>query len=139
MGATKKSQRANRAVAVGAVVLGDDGRVLLVKRGRPPKLGAWSLPGGHVEPNESLETAIVREVREETGLKVRVGEALGVVRIDREGFAYDIHEFACIVVGPGEAVPGDDAADVKWVRMTELKPLGVGPAVLRIVRRATRK
>jgi 8-oxo-dGTP diphosphatase len=138
MAAAKKSGQVERTVAVGAVVLGEDGRVLLVKRGRPPKVGAWSLPGGRVEPGESLEQAIVREVCEETGLTVRVRAPLGVVRLEAEGFSYDIHEFSCEVVGPAAPSPGDDASDVRWASAAELAALGVSPSVARVVRRAKR-
>jgi 8-oxo-dGTP diphosphatase len=124
--------------AVGAVVLAADGRVLLVKRGRPPKVGAWTLPGGHVEPSESFEAAIVREVREETGLTVEPRLALGVVRVVGEGFRYDIHEFLCDVQGPADPVAGDDAADARWAEVSELAALGVSPEAARMVRRAKR-
>jgi 8-oxo-dGTP diphosphatase len=126
------------SLAVGAVVLGADGRVLLVKRGRPPSAGAWSLPGGHVEPSESLEDAIVREVREETGLAVEPRLSLGVVRVEREGFRYDIHEFLCEPSQAADPVAGDDAVDVRWAAISELAALGVSPEAARLVRRAKR-
>ena len=80
-------------VAVGAVVVDREGRVLLVRRGRPPGLGSWTLAGGRLETGESLEEAVIREVEEETALRARVVCALGVVRIAREGFTYEIHEY----------------------------------------------
>jgi 8-oxo-dGTP diphosphatase len=111
---------------------------LLVKRGRPPSAGAWSLPGGHVEPSESLEDAIVREVREETGLGVEPRLSLGVVRVEREGFRYDIHEFLCEPNQAADPVAGDDAVDVRWAAISELAALGVSPEAARLVRRAKR-
>ena len=60
-------------VGVGAVVLTEDGRVVLVKRGHEPLAGQWSLPGGTLEVGESLEAGVAREIREETGLIVDVG------------------------------------------------------------------
>jgi len=65
-------------VGVGAVVL-DGGRVLLVRRGKPPLMGKWSLPGGLVELGETTREAIRREVAEECGLEIRVGEVRRVV------------------------------------------------------------
>lgn len=114
----------------------EDGAVLLVQRGRPPRVGSWSLPGGRVEREETLEAAIVREVREETGLSVSVRAPLGVVHLTREGFRYDIHEFLCSVEGRSEAAPGDDAADVVWVDDSDFPRLGVSPEVVKVIGRA---
>jgi ADP-ribose pyrophosphatase YjhB (NUDIX family) len=114
------------AVAVGAVVVDAAGRVLLVRRARPPSVGAWTLPGGRVEPGESLEAAVVREVREETALETRVICALGVVDVAREGYAYAIHEHLLAPLDPtAPAVAGDDAAEVRWVARGELAAFGV--------------
>ena len=112
-----------RVPCVGAVVQAEDGRLLLVRRGRPPARGRWSLPGGHVEPGESEEQAVVREVAEETGLVVTVGTLVG--RVEREGpggSVYDIADYACSV-GGGTLRPGDDAADVQWVDAASLRRL----------------
>lgn len=114
----------------------EDGRVLLVKRGRPPREGAWSLPGGRVEGTETLEAAIVREVLEETGLTVRVTAPLGVVRVSREGFRYNIHEFYCSIDGPSSATAGDDAAEVAWADTKELARLGVSSKAVNVIGRA---
>jgi 8-oxo-dGTP diphosphatase len=125
-------------LAVGGVVLAEGERVLLVKRGQAPLAGTWSLPGGKVEPGESLEAAVVREVLEETGVRVDAGEVVAVVTIESEGFAYEIHELLC-TVAPGvqaELRAGDDASAVAWVRFDELGALGVTEAVEDVVRRA---
>jgi ADP-ribose pyrophosphatase YjhB (NUDIX family) len=99
----------------GAVVLRQDGAVLLVRRGRPPAAGTWSLPGGRIEPGESPSEAAVREVREETGLAVRALGLLEIVRVPGERVVYRIHEIACALLDPS-AVPvaGDDAADATF-------------------------
>jgi mutator protein MutT len=126
-------------VAVGAVIVRSDANVLLVRRGRPPLAGSWSLPGGRVEAGETLEQAVVREVLEETALRVRARYSLGVVCIAREGFRYDIHEFLCSLEAPrAHARAGDDAADVRWAALDELAGLGAGRNVIAIVRRAMR-
>jgi len=122
--------------AVGAVIVREDGRVLLVKRGRPPRAGAWSLPGGRIEAGEAPEAAIVREVLEETGLTVRVRAPLGVVRVAREGFRYDIHEFYCSIAGSREASAGDDAAEVTWADSEDLARLGVSSKAVKVIGQA---
>jgi 8-oxo-dGTP diphosphatase len=126
-----------RLVAVGAVVLDDILRVLLVRRGRPPSMGVWTLPGGRVEAGESLEAAIVREVLEETAIRTRIVCALGIVPIEREGFAYAIHEYLLAALDD-PAVPraGDDAAEARWAARDEMDALGVWPDVLELVNRA---
>jgi 8-oxo-dGTP pyrophosphatase MutT (NUDIX family) len=114
--------------------MGQDGRVLVIQRARAPGLGTWTLPGGKVEPGESPAGAVVREVLEETGIRVRVVARLEVVPLDGEGFSYAIHEHLCLVDGDDATTcPGDDAADARWVLPSELEALGVSPAVRRIV------
>jgi ADP-ribose pyrophosphatase YjhB (NUDIX family) len=68
----------------------------------------------------------VREVREETGLAVRVVRALGIVRVESGEHAYDIHEFLCATLDPCAPLhPGDDAAEARWAEPEDLVPLGV--------------
>jgi len=112
-------------VGVGAVVL-DGERVLLVKRGKPPSQGKWSLPGGLVGLGERLEDAAAREVQEECGLRVRILGLCGVVdRIVRENGAdpvryhWVIIDYVAAVAG-GALRAGSDAAEARWVRVTEL-------------------
>jgi len=111
-------------VGVGAVII-DAGRVLLVKRGAPPLLGEWSLPGGVVEIGETLRAAAEREAREETGLIVQAGEVLEVLdRIipgeqGRAQYHYVLIDFLCRLAG-GALIAGGDAADAAWAKEDEL-------------------
>jgi mutator protein MutT len=115
---------AQPVVGVGAVILDRD-RVLLVKRGHPPLKGEWSLPGGTVELGETLEAAVAREVLEETGLEVSVGQVVEVLdRVDRapDGrieYHFVIVDYACTVRG-GSIASGSDAEDARWVPIREL-------------------
>lgn len=116
---------------VGAVILDDDGRLLVVRRRHPPSQDLWSLPGGRVEPGESLIDAVKREVFEETGLAVSVGDVVGVVEIPAGGdVVYDVTDFAATVVGdPAVLLAGDDATDVAWVTRDDLGSLACSPGL----------
>lgn len=111
-----------RIPCVGGIV--DDGaRLLLVRRGHPPGEGLWSLPGGRVEPGESDADAVVRELREETGLAVRPGALVGTVERDATGGdVYVIRDYRCTVAG-GTLTAGDDARDARWVPYADVPTL----------------
>jgi mutator protein MutT len=107
-------------VAVGAVAL-HDGALLLVRRGRGPAAGEWSVPGGRVQTGETVAAALVREVLEETGLEAVVDGFLGWVERIGADHHFVILDFAVTVLDPTETpVAGDDAAEVAWVPLTEL-------------------
>ena len=108
--------------AVGAVIVDSQGRLLMIRRGRDPGRGLWSLPGGRVEPGESLADALVREVHEETGLVVEAGPLVGTV--DRP--PYEIHDVRASVVGGTEQC-GDDAIEMQWVAPGDLEALATVP------------
>lgn len=114
------SSRPNPEVCVGAVVLDRTGRLLLIERGRGPGVGQWSVPGGRVEPGETLEAAVEREVGEETGLDVCCGPFLGwVQRIDQDHH-FVILDFLAEPVDGTAVSAGDDAASVAWVSSSDL-------------------
>ena len=127
-------------LSVAGVVLAGD-QVLLVKRGRPPAKGIWSIPGGAVEVGETLQAALVREIREETGVKVEVGPLVEVVeRIlpDPHGkmeYHYVILDYLCFAP-LSEPRAGSDAAQARWVAFGELSQAGLTPDTERVVRRA---
>ena len=110
---------------VGAVIKDDQGRLLLIKRGHAPGAGLWSLPGGRIEPGETDAEALVREMREETGLAVQTGRLIGTVRRPgQDGDVLDIRDYAATVTG-GTLRAGDDAAEARWVAATELESLPI--------------
>lgn len=110
-------------VAVGGVAV-RDGRLLLVLRGRGMSVGRWSLPGGRVEYSETLEHALRREFREETGLDVAVGRLCGIAERFSERAHYVILDFwVQPSVAPGAIAAGDDAADVTWASADDLDRL----------------
>jgi 8-oxo-dGTP diphosphatase len=105
--------------AVGAIAV-TSASLLLIRRGRPPGMGLWSLPGGRVEAGESDREAVVREVAEETGLRVEVVDLVGeVMRPGVEGADYRIRDFSVRVLD-GSLKAGDDACDIAWVPFDEL-------------------
>jgi 8-oxo-dGTP diphosphatase len=120
---------------VGAVIRDDAGRLLLVKRGHEPGKGLWSIPGGRVEEGESDAAAVVREVREETGLVVVPGRLIGSVRrpVGGDGGVFDIRDYAAAVTG-GALVPGDDADDAVWAGPAELDTLPLTAGLLDTLR-----
>lgn len=126
-------------VGVGAVIV-RDARVVLVKRGRAPLLGEWSIPGGLLEVGETLRQGAEREALEETGLTVRATELLGVFeRIvpddeKRMRYHYVLIDFLCEAVS-GELEASGDAADAGWFSHDELADLALPEdtaAVLRL-------
>jgi ADP-ribose pyrophosphatase YjhB (NUDIX family) len=107
-------------LAVGAVAVVDD-RLLMIRRGHGPAAGEWSVPGGRVEADELLESAVVREVAEETGLDVVVDELLGWVERFHGDAHYVILDFRVTVLDPERVLEaGDDAAEAAWIPLADL-------------------
>jgi 8-oxo-dGTP diphosphatase len=106
-------------VCVGAIVVVEE-RLLLVRRGRQPGAGEWSVPGGRVEPGETLAEAVVREVGEETGLEGVCGGLVGWVERIGADHHFVILDFWVTLLDDREPVAGDDAAEVEWVPLSEV-------------------
>jgi 8-oxo-dGTP diphosphatase len=120
---------------VGAVIKDGSGRLLLIKRGHEPGKGLWSIPGGRVEAGESDADALVREVREETGLVVTAERLIGSVRrpAGTAGSELDIRDYEVSVTG-GTLIPGDDADDAVWAGPAELASLPLTDGLLAALR-----
>lgn len=115
---------------VGAIVLDDARRILLIKRGQAPALGMWSIPGGRVEPGESHEVAVVRELLEETGLVGAVVREVGTVYRDApSGGTYEIRDFLLTVLA-GDLRAGTDADDAAWFTRADLDVLPCSPGLV---------
>jgi 8-oxo-dGTP diphosphatase len=105
------------------VIKDDAGRMLVILRGHEPAKGLWSIPGGRIEPGETDAEAVVREVREETGLEVACGSFAGSIERPADaGAIVAIQDYYALVIG-GELAAGDDAADARWVTAAELASL----------------
>ena len=109
-------------VAVGGIAV-VDGALLLVQRATPPQVGRWTLPGGRVEPGETMTAAVERELLEETALSVRCGSFVGWAERRGHGYHYVIFDFAVTTHGRGTPVAGSDAAAVAWVSLADVAAL----------------
>lgn len=124
---------------MGALIFDGD-RILLVERGREPLKGQWSLPGGGVETGERLEDALIREVREETGLQVEANKVAVIferILSDSDGkpeYHYLLIDFLCKVIG-GTLCAGDDSSCAAWFSMDELPNLLLTEGTLDVIRR----
>lgn len=129
-------------VGVGAVVWKGD-QLLLIRRGRPPRQGSWSLPGGRQELGETVYEAAEREIREEAGITMRILDVAAVVDlIDRDESGIRYHYTVIDVVAEwlsGEAVAGDDAEAVAWVTPGRLDDYRVTDTVRQVVAAAAAK
>jgi 8-oxo-dGTP diphosphatase len=130
--------------AVGVVVLRGD-EVLLVRRGTPPRLGQWSLPGGRIEFGETVEAAALRELKEETGVEAQL---LGLIEVLDAVFTsrtsgdvtrhYVLIDFGARWLS-GEPVAGDDAADARFVHHSEVAGLVEWSETVRIIEAARQR
>jgi ADP-ribose pyrophosphatase YjhB (NUDIX family) len=122
-------------------VFNEAGQVLLVQRGRPPRQGQWGLPGGLIDLGERLADAARREVWEECGIEVAIGElvtAFEPIERDEEGrveYHYVVLDYWADHVR-GEPVAQDDAAAVQWVDLENLAQLPISATTQDVIRRA---
>ena len=109
-------------VCVGAIAI-DDGRLLLIRRGTPPGLGRWSVPGGRVEPGETIQEAVVRELLEETGVEGVCMGLIGVAESIDDDHHHVILDYAVEVLAPAPPSAASDATEAKWVALHDVAEL----------------
>lgn len=118
-------------VGVGVVLI-DDGQILLIKRAHEPERGKWAVPGGKVRKGETMRAAASRELVEETGLDVEVGELAWVGEVINERVHLVIIDFFGSVVG-GRLRPGDDADEARWVPLDEARNYPLTPTMYQLL------
>ena len=129
-------------VAVGAIVWKED-RFLLIRRGTPPRQGGWSIPGGRQEAGETVNQAVIREIREEAGIEIDItGIAAVVDLIERDGEEISHHYTVIDMLAEwrsGQAAAGDDAAAVGWFTLAELADLDLPDIQVKVIGEAAAK
>jgi 8-oxo-dGTP diphosphatase len=118
-------------VAVGAVVV-HERALLMVRRGREPHEGRWTIPGGRVEVGEYLNAAVAREVREETGLEVEVGQLLGVFEVVGEPH-FVILDHIAAPKDDAEPVAGEDAEEARWIPLDQVPEMDCTPRLVEML------
>lgn len=122
-------------VAVGVILFDGDGRVLLVRRGHPPAMGKWSIPGGRVEFGETLAAACARELEAETGLSARLGPLLHIAEYMDAEYHYVILDY--LGSHPtGALAAGEDATDARFVTLAEAEGYDTTAGLLPVLRQA---
>ncbi len=122
----------NAPIPAVSVALRDGDRFLLVKRGRAPSKDYWAFPGGKVEAGESLQSAVERELLEETQLSARNYRVVRMLRLDGEWGCFDLHIFSATKLGDTVAIAGDDAADLGWFTIGQMAGIQVTPSTIEI-------
>ena len=111
-------------LCVGAIAVDGD-QILMIRRGRGPAQGEWSVPGGRVEAGETLAEAVVRELAEETGLTAVCDGFVGWVERVGVGYHYVILDFHVTIIEGSDPVAGDDAAEAAWVPLSQVADLSL--------------
>jgi 8-oxo-dGTP diphosphatase len=120
-------------LCVGAVAVEQD-RILVVRRGQGPGAGLWSVPGGRVEGGETMAEAVVRELREETGLEGVCEDLVGWVERIGAGYHYVIFDFRVRVTSRTPPSAASDAAEAAWIPLRELAELPLVDGLVEFLR-----
>jgi ADP-ribose pyrophosphatase YjhB (NUDIX family) len=119
----------------GALII-EDGKILLIRRGRGAYVGHWAVPGGRQRRGETMREAAAREVEEETGLVVEVGDLVWAGDImdaaDPPAYHYTVVDFSATPIG-GVLQSGDDAAEVRWVPLSDVRSLPLTPTMFDLI------
>jgi 8-oxo-dGTP diphosphatase len=123
------------AIGVSGIVFNEQHSVLLIKRNQPPALGLWSIPGGKLEAGETLVEACRREVKEETGMDIRVVSMVAVVERKIDRFHYVIVDFLAELESVCSATPvaQTDVSEARWVSMQQLDDFELVPGLKEIL------
>jgi len=122
-----------RPVACVAAIVWRGDEVLLIRRGKPPRMGDWSIPGGRMEFGEMMRPATQREVREETRCEIEIAGLCDVIDSAVEGFHAVVIDFNARWIS-GEPVAGDDALEARFVKLDDVKTYVTWPETLRIIK-----
>lgn len=123
------------AIGVSGIAFNRHGEVLLIRRDQPPARGLWSVPGGKLEPGESLAEACQREFEEETGLKIRIVSLAALVERRVENFHYVIADFLVELIGDSNPLPtaSTDVSEACWISLDRLNDYETVPGLAEII------
>lgn len=129
-----KREYPERPIASVAACVFKGDKILVIKRATPPSQGLWSVPGGMVELGETIQDTARREIQEECGIGIEVGEVFHVANLvvpDEKGLVQFHYVITYILAGyvSGNARPGSDALDIQWATSEELNNLDMNPVV----------
>jgi mutator protein MutT len=126
------------AIGVSGIVFNNQKQVLMIQRNQPPAMGFWSIPGGKLEPGESLAEACQREIKEETGLETNVNNIVAIVERRIEGFHYVIIDYLALLIDEENIFPiaQSDVAEARWLSLEHLADYNLVPGLAEIITRA---
>ena len=128
-------------MGVGAIVLGQGNKILMIKRGKPPRINSWSLPGGAQKLGETIYEAAIREVREETSIEVEIAGLIDVVdsiHRDQAGVVQYHYTLIDVLARPmgGALAAGADAIDARWFEINAVYDMELWSETKRIIKLA---